>query len=162
PKLKSINLAVDSKEFGKLFSDAGYSKLVDIEIDGKAYKSLIKEVQMNYVTHKHLHGSFYGVDMDTANEAEVPVEIISTAPAVKNNLGFLEVPENTLTVRCLPSNLPATIKVDISGLENVRDAITAADLKPGEGVELRIIEEQGPEAMIAFIAEPQKIEEETE
>lgn len=158
PSQDSISLQVDAKEFAKAYKAVGHSRLVDVDLNGKQVKGLIKEVQVHPVTRQFVHASLYVVDMEQEIEAEVPVEIIGLAPAVKNNLGFLEVPLNSIDVKCLPAKLPAKLEVNVEKLEQVGDAVTAADLNLEEGVQLLI---DDLKTKLAFIAAPQKIEEET-
>jgi len=158
PKQSSETIQFDSKEFIRVYKDVGHSKLVDIELNGKLIKGLIKEVQIHPVTRKLVHVSLYVVDMETEIEAEVPLEITGLAPAVKNNLGFLEVPANSVTIRCLPGKLPAKFEINIDKLAQVGDAITVSDLHLEEGV--TVMMDDPAKTKLAFIAPPQKIEEE--
>lgn len=163
PEHDSDNVILNNKEFRRVFKDSGYSKLIDLELNGDKLKTLVKEVQIDPVRREVLHVSLYAVDMKKEIEAEVPVEIVGVAPAVKNNIGFLEIPHNSLQVRCLPGDLPQQIEVDVSKLAAVGDAITIGDLDLGKGVELA--EDLSDESRIASISAPQKIvieEEETE
>lgn len=162
PKFASTSLSIDNKEFRRVFNTSGYSNLIELSLDGKTKQALIKEVQMHPVTREFIHVSFYVVDMDTEIEAQVPVIVVGIAPAVKNNLGFLEIPENTLTLKSLPKDLPAQIEVDVTKLEQVGDAITAKDLNLGEGVTIVSTLEDTAELRIVFIAPPQKEVVETE
>ncbi len=156
PKLKSVNLIVDQIEFKKLFREAGYSNLVDLEIEGtkKPQKVLIKEVQVDPLSGERIHVSFYAVDMTEELETEIPIEVVGVAPAVKTNIGFLEIPENHIMVKCLPENLPSEIKINVEKLAEVGDYISIGDLDLPEGV--KAVEDD--EERIMFIAPPQKIE----
>jgi large subunit ribosomal protein L25 len=160
PTLESTSIQIDYKEFAKVFKDAGHSKLINLELDGQKLKAIIKEVQINPVSRFFIHASIYTVAMDRELEAEIPLELIGLAPAVKNNLGFLEVPANVVTVRCLPADLPAKIEVDVTKLENVGDAVTVADL--GLGDKVKIQGDTDGSLKVAYISAPQKIEEEEE
>jgi len=159
PRLESATVEVNYKEFEGIFKKSGHSKLINIEVDGKFHKALIKEVQKHPVTRKYKHASFYAVDMEKELVTDVPLEIVGTALAVKNNFGFLEVPSNFITIRCLPGNLPGNIIVDVSELAQVGDGITISQLNLGEGVQ--VFGHTDEHTRVVFISPPQKeVEEE--
>ncbi len=161
PEFKSINLKVDLVEFSKLFRKAGYARLIDLEIENKKpQKTLIKEVQINPITNEYIHVSFYVVDMKKEIEAEVPIELKGISPAEKNNIGFLETPYTTVRIKCLPSDLPSEIKINIETLAEIGDSIQIKDLKLDKKLELA--GDFDKSTTIAFIAAPQKIEIEEE
>ncbi len=161
PKQDPMNIEVDAKEFRRVFLDVGTNKFVDLVIDEKDnVKVLIKEVQMEPLTGKYIHVSFYAIDETKSIIADVPVEIIGESPAVKTNIGFLVIPFDHLTLRCLPKDLPENIPVEISNLKEIGDSVLISDIEFPEGVEIAgNIDET---ASLAYIAPPQKeiVEEE--
>jgi len=158
PGYESLNITVEAKEFTKVFKEAGYSNLIQLSVNNKNPQVLIKEVQINPISQLPIHISLYAVDLAKKIVAEVPIQITGLAPAVKNNLGFLEVPSESVEIRCLPNDLPAKITVDISNLNKVGDSIQIKDLNLGDKIE--IVNDQGTDLRIAFIAPPQKVVEE--
>lgn len=155
PSFDSLSVSINAKEFESIFKDSGYSKLVDLDIEGKTQKAIIKEVQTHPVTRKRYHVSFYAVDMNAEIEANIPIETVGVSPAVKSNVGFLEMPFNTLTVKCLPGDLPQNIEVDISTLVEIGDSITLESINISKKVEVQGLE---PSDVLASIAAPQKEE----
>lgn len=161
----SINVLVDQKEFQKTYKSAGHNKLVDLTIDGEntSAKVLIKEVQNHSVSEAPIHVSFYKVDMNREIIAEIPVLVEGLSPAVKSNIGLLVVPQDYISVKCLPANLPANITIDVSHLENIGDAIKLSTVDLGEGV--KATSRTNPNLTLAYIISPQKqvmqLEEET-
>lgn len=164
PNRKSQAISLKYKDVNKVFKDAGYSKLVDVEIEGekKTSKALIREVQFDPITEDMVHISFYELDLKKTITAEVPVLTIGKSKAVEEKTGFLVIPFRTLEVRCLPENLPNTLEVDISALNEIGDSYSVLDLKLPEGVELT--RDLSESATLAYIAPPQKeiIEEKEE
>lgn len=160
PKFESTSVTLDYSEFAKLYKKVGQSRLFEVEVEGKNNKAIVKEIQIDPVKRKFKHVSIYAVAMDKMIEAEVPVILEGLAPAVKNNLGFLEVPMNNIPVKCLPGDLPSEIRVNVDALANVGDGVSLEDLKLGEGVSFG----SGLDNTfrVAFIAAPQKIVEEAE
>lgn len=160
PKHEPNNVTVDQKVFHKIYKEAGHSKLVPTELDGKKVQVIIKEVQEHPVTHSYIHASLYAVDMNSEMETLIPVRIEGIAPAVKNNIGILSVSKDEIMVRCLPGDIPAEIVVSIDNLAEIGDGVSAKDLNLGENVELS--SSQNPDEVFISIVPPQKeIEEET-
>lgn len=159
PKQEPANVTVDEKTFRKIYKEAGHSQLVPTEIEGKKVQVIIKEVQEHPVTKALIHAALYVVDMAQEIETQIPLRFEGVAPAVKNNLGILSVNQDELVVRCLPSNIPAEIVIEIDKLENVGDGILIKDIKLPEGVEFASSENL--EEVLVNIVPPQKeIEEE--
>lgn len=157
PKREAESLLVHTKEFRKLFEAVGYSTLFDIEIDGakEPSKVLVKEVQQHVVNDKFIHVSLYEVDMNSTLHAEIPIVIEGMSPAVKNNLGLLVNTVSTVEIVCLPKDLPHQFDINISGLAQVGESITIADIQLPHGVELA--SSVAPETAVAYIAAPQKV-----
>lgn len=159
PSRESANITIDPLEFGKLFKNVGYSKLFDLELDGDKVKVLVKDLQRNTLTDEFLHIDLYQVNMKKEITAEIPVVFSGESFAVKNSLGLLVHPMDTVAVTCLPGDLPASFELNIEILKEVGDSITAGDIKLPEGVALA--NDIAPDSPVAYIAAPQKaIEEE--
>lgn len=162
PEIKPVNITLDDKEFKKVFKEAGYSSLIDMELAGKKVKALVKEVQYNPIAEQYMHVSLYQVNMNKPITTEVPVTVNGESLAVKNNLGILVSPISTVLVKCLPANLPSHLEINISKLDRVGDSIQISDIKLPEGVELD--SDESAESVVAYISAPQKsiVEEEAE
>jgi large subunit ribosomal protein L25 len=164
PKRESVNIKVDEEQFRQVFQDAGYGKVIDLEVGGekKVKKALIREVQYDPVKENILHVSFFELDLTKPITTEVPVVTKGSSRAVEENIGFLVTPFESLEVRCLPDKLPSELTVDISGLNEIGDSISVGDLKLSEGVELA--SDVSKSATLAYITPPQKeiVEEEEE
>jgi len=164
PKRKSLNIKADRKDVQRVYESAGYSRLIDFEVDGvkKTTKVLIREVQFDPVTDIIGHISFFELDMTKPITTEIPLITKGKSKAVEENIGFLVAPMESIEVRCLPEKLPPYIEIDISSLDEIGDSVPVSDLVIPEGVEFD--EDVSEAAAVAFIAPPQKeiVEEETE
>ncbi len=158
PKRESTNLQVDKKELQQIFKKVGGNKFFDLEIEGesKPSKVLIKEINIHPVTDEYMDVSFYQVAEDRKLNVEVPVIVNGEAPAVKQNLGFLITQFDAITVHCLPKDLPSSIEVDISNLNQPGDAITLDTVQLPEGVEWD--SSVDPTSAVVYIASFQKEE----
>ncbi len=158
-------VALEASEFKKVYKQAGKSSLIDIKIDEAAsVKVLIQEVQVHPLTLAPTHVDLRQINMKEKLTVDVPLEFVGEAPAVKELLGTLVRVHDTLTVRCLPADLPAKIQVDLSKLQTFNDVVAVADLILPAEVEAL----QGARDVIASVTPPlteeqlKKMEEESQ
>lgn len=131
------SVSVPRSEFLKVFKQAGYSSLVDISVgETSPVKAVIKEVQVDPISMEPLHVDFHQVRMDQEMEAMIPLKFVGESNAVKVDAGTLIKSLDEVEVRCLPANLPHELEIDLSKLATFDDAITVADIKLPNGVEV--------------------------
>ena len=135
-KVKSQAVSVDAKKFAEVFSKAGETGLLELELDGKKLPVLIHNVSYHPVTNQTLHADFYAVDLKEKVEANVPLLIIGESPAVKDKTGVLLINLDELHVEALPQDLPEKIEVDIANLVKLDDAIKVADLPVSDKIKI--------------------------
>jgi large subunit ribosomal protein L25 len=128
-------LQISRRDISNVLSHAsGENILVELEIAGDTNRlAMVQEVQHAPVGGEVLHVDFHAVSMDEMIEADVPLEPIGTANGVKNFGGLLEQNLRSLSIECLPRDLPDVIQVDVSAL-NVGDAIHVRDIPLPPGV----------------------------
>jgi large subunit ribosomal protein L25 len=91
-----------------------------------------------------------------ALEVDIPAEYIGTPQGVRDG-GILEVILHEIRVKCIPSLIPDTIQIEISGLD-IGDSIHASEISMEEGVELLT----DPAQTICLVSAPRVEEEEEE
>lgn len=123
----SQSVQLNLKEVEKLFGHAGESSLIDLQLDGATLPVLFKNPQYNPLSGNLTHIDLHKVNLKEKITAMVPIEIIGESPAVKAGNVLMEITME-IEVEALPTDLPEKITIDISKLENVDQAITAADL----------------------------------
>ncbi|MDR0742060.1 MAG: 50S ribosomal protein L25 [Puniceicoccales bacterium] len=130
-------LTVDEKALKTLLKEKGHSaSLIDIEIEGDAiHLSDIADIQQDPVTDKFLHIDFHEVSQSEKMTTVVPLEFSGEAVGIKQSGGILDIVRHEVTVRCLPADLPSSIRVDISTLE-IGTIVHLSDLVVPSGVEL--------------------------
>jgi len=158
-KDKPANLEVPRREIEALLSHAvGENILVDLEIEEGGKKtnrlSLIQEVQHHPVRRQILHIDFHAVSMTEEITADIIVEPFGEADGVKNSGGLLEQSMRSISIRCLPQNLPEIIRVDVSALK-IGDSLHLRDLPIPAGVTLA----DSPDLTVFIVAEPKVLEE---
>jgi large subunit ribosomal protein L25 len=128
-------ISVVRSEFMKVYKAAGFSSLIDFNVDGSSpVKVLVKEVQVNPISTEPQHIDFYQVNMNEEFEVKVPLVFIGESKAVKQDGGTLVKSLDEIEVRCLPANLPHEIQVDLSKLKTFEDMINVGSIALPAGV----------------------------
>ena len=163
-KHKSQALQVLERDINAMLSHAsGENILVELEIAGEKSNrtALLQEVQHSPVRGDVVHVDFHAISMDEKIEASVPLEPFGVATGVKNFGGLLEQNLRTLTIECLPRDLPDKITVDVSAL-NIGDAIHVRDIKFPEGVVVKVQRDLTAFSVVAPLAEEEPVTPEAE
>jgi large subunit ribosomal protein L25 len=110
-------IAVDPKVLLRiLHSESGVNTLISLSVDGASTRVLVKEYQLDPVTHKLLHADFYRIAMDRAITVTVPVVVRGEPKGVKQQGGILDFVHRDIDVECLPGDIPEKIELDVSEL----------------------------------------------
>ncbi|TSA34917.1 MAG: 50S ribosomal protein L25 [Verrucomicrobiaceae bacterium] len=158
-KSEPANLEVSRREIEALLSHAvGENILVDLEIEEGGKKtnrlSLIQEVQHHPLRGDVLHVDFHAVSMTEEISADVVIESTGEPDGVKNFGGLLEQSMRSVSIKCLPQNLPEIIRVDVSPLK-IGDSIHVRDLPLPAGVTAT----DDADLTVFIVAEPTVVEE---
>lgn len=102
-----------------LKKEAFHSSILDLEVEGKSQKVLLRDFQVHAYKQIVLHVDFQRVDGSKAIHTKVPLHFVNAevSPAVKLGGAVISHVLNELDVTCLPGNLPEFIEVDLSKLE---------------------------------------------
>jgi len=153
---KNLLLKIKREDLLKLLSGKKHG-VIDLEInDGeKNIKRLviIKDFQYNSLKKQMVHVDFYGVTLKEKLIMEVGIELVGEPMGVKEG-GILEVELREVEIKCLPSQVPGSLKADISHLK-INDHLTVGELDISK--EIEVLTE--PDRIIASVHPPTKIEE---
>lgn len=129
--LKSLALQCHTAELQNILAQAGTTTLLNLKIDSekRPRKVLVREVQKDVFGRQLLHVDFYQVKLTEKIKADIPIILFGEAPALKLKGRFLMQTLNSLSIECLPDKLPPEIRVDLSPLEEVEQAIHVRDLE---------------------------------
>jgi large subunit ribosomal protein L25 len=102
-----VPVAVDPREVLRiLHSESGANTLITLKLDGGESRVMVKEYQLDPVTHQLLHADFYQLAMDRAITVTVPILIIGEPKGAKLQGGMLDFVTRELQVQCLPTDIP--------------------------------------------------------
>jgi large subunit ribosomal protein L25 len=102
--------------------EAFHSSVLEMELNGKDNKVLLRDVQMHPFKQLILHIDFQRVDANTKLHMKVPLHFSGdeNSPAVKTDGCIANHVVTEIDVLCLPADLPEFIAVDLSGLKKGR------------------------------------------
>lgn len=121
-------ITVERKAFEKVFKAAGESSVISLKGLGASKDALINEVDFDAVTGQVIHADFYAIEKGQKVTVSVPFEFEGIAPAVKDLGGILIKVMHELEMEVEPSELPHSIKVDVTKLATLEDQIKIKDL----------------------------------
>ncbi len=115
--------------------EAFHSSILDMELDGKAEKVLLRDVQWHAYKPQVTHIDFQRVAADQKIHVKVPLHYVNqeTSPAVKLSAAIVSHVLSEIDVTCLPGALPEFIEVDLSGL-TAGHPVHLSDVKFPDGV----------------------------
>ena len=138
-------ISVEPKALLKiLHSESGVNTLISLKLGGADSKVLVKEYQLDPVTHQVLHADFYRVAMDRLLQRRIPIVVKGTPQGVKQQGGLLEFIRREIEIECLPADIPEHVEVDVSELMlhqgiRVRDLAVSEKWKPISDPEMMIV-----------------------
>ncbi len=153
-EVENMSLQATAKDLHKAFQKAGESTLVELEMEGKKIPVLFKDISFHPVSGAEMHADFYAVNMKEEIETGVPIQFEGESPAVKDFSAILVTAQDEVTVRCLPSNLPHALTVNLEKLKEFGDVITVADLTLPNGVTIT----NSADTVLATVQQPREEE----
>ena len=155
--IESLALQCDTANLQRVLTQTGQTRIINLKIDGESTPRtvMVRETQQSILKGDLLHVDFYQVKMTEVIDVDVPIVLVGEAPALRNKENMLTQEFNTLSVQCLPANIPNSIEVDVTSLTEPDQAIRVRDIIPGEGVTIL----NDPEVMLARITVQREVEE---
>jgi large subunit ribosomal protein L25 len=146
------------------------STLVELTVDGKKARALIREIQRHPVRPDIIHIDFYEIHADEKVKLRVPVHLTGTPDGVRNAGGVLDQVTREVEIAVLPEHIPDRVELDVTALTigrsvHVSDLVipnatilTQADLTIATVVPPRAEEVAAPAAEASTeVAEPELI-----
>lgn len=143
-------LTVNAREFNRLAERVRItSTVIELALDGKVAKTLIRELQRDPLNRQTLHIDFQELVAGEKVNVNVPLRFVGTPEGVKTGGGILEEIVHSVEVRVDPSNIPDHIDVDVTSL-TIGHGLHVRDLKLPEGVEVL----DDPDNTVATVTPP--------
>jgi len=143
-----------------LVHEAVYSHVLDVVVDGKTEKAVLKGIQRHPAKPRVLHLDFMRVNESDKIKVRVPFHFINEAVAVGVKKGGIAAHSMTeIEVTCLSSALPEFIAVDLANLD-VGQSVHLSDLVLPVGVEIFELTHGADHDLPVVSIMPSKVKEE--
>jgi large subunit ribosomal protein L25 len=116
-----------------LSGSAGLNTVLDLQIDGKTFPAIVKEMQRHPVRRTVAHVDFLQVNLNEEITVNVPLRLEGEAKAVIQAGGLVDPAVDTIEVSTTPRNIPDEIVVDITDM-TMDTVITLGDITLPAGV----------------------------
>ncbi len=141
--------------FEQMLGRGGRTSIVSIVVSGaKKETALVKGVQRDPRSGRLVHVDFQAVSMSESITTRVPLHFVGEAPAIKFGAVILHTLAD-VEVRALARDLPQSLEVDLSALEELHASIKVGDIEAPQGVTITT-----PADETVAIAQPPRVERE--
>jgi large subunit ribosomal protein L25 len=138
-----------------LHSESGRNTIFGVSVDGSGQNNvMVKDYQLDPVHGDLIHCDFLEIAMDRLLELTINIEIVGESIGVKLDGGIMDFVTRSIEVECLPSDIPESIKVDVSALK-INDYIRVKNIQTDAKVKIL----SDPDIVIVTIVPPTKEEE---
>ncbi len=100
--------------------------LVKLNLEGKEYKAVLKDIQFHPVTDKILHMDFIEVSDDKPVVISLPIKVVGDSLGVKAG-GKLRIKKRNLKVRGFVNDIPDYITIDVTNVK-IHHSVKVGDL----------------------------------
>jgi len=115
--MEPVSISVARRDLRVALSGpAGVNTILTLDVAGKSYPAIIKELQRHPVRRTVSHVDFLQIDLSEEITVSVPVRLEGTAKAVVSNGGLVDPAVDSIELRCTPANMPNEIVIDITDM----------------------------------------------
>lgn len=149
----NMSLSVNSHDLRQILAKGGAEhSLITLSVEKENERQdvsvILKDYQLHPVKRTFVHVDFMEVTKGQALEIAVPIELVGTAPGVKEG-GTMEFVTREISIECLPSKMLDHIDVDIASLQ-IGDSISVGEITLSDDHKLLT----SPESVVVTIAAP--------
>ncbi len=132
-----VLLASEYVATDKILLQAGYHSPIDLELDGKKKMAIVRDVHVDPVSRKIVNIEFQAISARAVVESTTPITVINFEESEASKTYHFAMVRvlDEIDVKAKPADLPKELIIDASGLVDVDDKLTLANIKLPEGVE---------------------------
>jgi large subunit ribosomal protein L25 len=130
------SLSIETRELEKLLSHiSAENTVIDLTVDGKSARTLIREIQRHPFKRQILHVDFQELVAGEKVIVRLPIVLMGVPAGVRMDGGVLDQTLRELEVEVDPSNIPNHVEVDVTEL-HIGSSVHVSDITLPEGVEI--------------------------
>lgn len=150
-------ISIDTRELLKeLHKGNFFSRLFNVEFEGKAERVLARDVQLDPVSDRPIHVDFQRVGKGSRVRIFIPVQFLEQdqSPGIKKG-GVLNIVRHEVEFFCQPDTIPESISISLAGMD-IGHSIHISAFELPDGIKPVI---QDRDFTVATIAAPIKEDE---
>ena len=153
-KMAATVLTVDLKELQAVLQQNRHA-IIDLAISGstRSQPVMINEIQRDPLNRELYHIDFHQINMDEPIKMVVALEFIGEAVGAREG-GIMQIQMHNIEIRCMPSQVPTSIQVEVSSL-GLGDNLHVSQIMVPAGIEMK----SDPNDIVVTILVPQKEKE---
>lgn len=128
----STKIILDEREVRSLLAHGEGHNTIELNVEGKKYNALIKEVQKCHATNNILHIDLECFSGDKIINADIPINYVNEFLASKNG-AVIQKEKSSIKVRCKASKIPDHIDLVIKE-QMLGHAVRIADMEIGDEI----------------------------
>jgi large subunit ribosomal protein L25 len=150
-------LSINTRELERLLDHiSAESTVIDLDIDGKASRTLIREIQRHPFKRQILHVDFQELVAGEKISVSIPIVLIGVPDGVRMDGGILDQTMRELEIEVDPSNIPNHIEIDVTRL-TIGSSVHVREIPLPDGVE--VLDDE--DASVCVVSAPRAAIEET-
>ena len=146
-------LSIDARELGRLLDHVTESTVIELALDGKPAKTLIREVQRHPFKKHFLHVDFQELVAGESVIVRIPLVFRGVAEGVKVDAGIMNTLMTEFEVEADPSNIPDHIDVDVTHV-TIGHALHVGEIPLPAGITVL----DDPESAVVIVSAPKATE----
>ena len=150
-----LPVAVSTRDLDKMLEHiSAESTVVELSIDGRMSRTLIREIQRHPFRRQILHVDFQELVAGEKVTVRIPIVLVGISEAVRLEGAVIDQTMRELEIEVDPVNIPARIEADITNLV-IGHSLHVSDLPVPPGVEVL----DDPEQTVCVMSAPRAVEE---
>jgi len=129
-----VSVTIERRELRLALSGpAGANTVLDLQVDGRSYPAVVKDMQRHPIRRTVSHIDFLQVNMNEEITVTVPLRLEGEAKAVIAENGLVDPAVDSIEVTTTPNNMPNEFVIDITDMQP-GDVIRLGDVPMPAGV----------------------------
>ncbi len=133
-----VNIQMEEIQLNRALRVAGMTQLTTVDVEGKEYTVLAREIQQHLVRRNVMHIDFMEVSMTETITSTADLIMVGESPALEMAEGMIAQSMFSVDIECLPDALISEIEVDVSVILAPGDSVQLSDLAIPKGVTLLV------------------------
>ena len=132
-----LPIAVDTKDLTAVMQlPTGINTIINLQIEGNEDTVIIKDLNRDiFLPERFSHVDFLRISLKDKLEVQIPVHLIGEPEGVITDGGIMQHLLREIVIKCLPTNIPKQLELDISKL-GIGQSLTVADIPCPEDAEV--------------------------